>query len=130
MSVTKAGRIPCQATAQGRAFTFSLWSRDLLWLRLEKSLVAKEDKTVGAKVAVFATLDFLKGLTLKTRLVNRTGKSVEKEFSAPSAEIQVSLPVAELSAGVCRFQVEAWMGGTLCGQVEKKFDLLAGELPF
>jgi len=130
VSVTRAGQIPCQATAQGRAFHFSLWVRDLLSLRLEKSLVAKEDKMVAAKLTVFAAPDFLRGLTLKAKLVDRAGKSVEKELSAPSPEIQISLPVAELSAGVCRFQVEAWTGGTLWGREERRFDLLAGELPF
>jgi hypothetical protein len=114
-----------------RHVAFGLWTRGLLSLRLERTLVAKQDKTIAATLTLSAQPDFLKNMTLKAKAIDRAGKAVEREIAAPSPrQVRLAIPVSDMSPGVCRLQVEAFLSGVPCGRAEKPFDLLAGELPF
>jgi hypothetical protein len=105
--IPQAGRTALQLKGLGQACRFSIWSRDLLSLRLERILSAKQDKTVSGRLRISAKQDLLKTLAIKARLVDGKGKSVEKMIGTPdSPEIRISLPLGDLSPGVCRFQVE------------------------
>ena len=129
--IVGSGCTPFRLDGPARKCSFAVWSRDLLSLRLETILVAKPDGTAGGTLRIAARPDFLKALVIKARLVDGKGGASESTIRSPqSPTVGVLLPLADLSAGVCRFQVEAGRNGKTCAALEKKLDLVNGDFPF